>query len=97
MEGDGIMVDKEIQEFEERKVETLLSFGCPKEELWLTECTTTLDALRFYGAFIFELNPKNQPYCLYYHENGSLCSFASFETEKEFQQAAKYIANYLKG
>jgi len=85
-----------IHEFEERKVETLLKYGCPKEDLWLTECTTTKSAYHLYGNIVLELNPKDKPYCVYYHESGEIHAFAAFETEKEFQEACQYIANYLK-
>ena len=87
---------KTISEYESLKCKMLLKYGCKKKELWLTECTTTKSFAQYYGwDTLFDLDPDNNPYCVYYHESGDVNSFAAFKDDETFESACKYVASYL--
>lgn len=89
-----------VSDYEAIKCDTLLKYGCPNDELWLTECTSIKSAINFYGydtiADLCNWHPENYKGCVYYHESGDLHVFAPFKDMKEFENGCKYVAEYLK-
>ena len=87
-----------IGDYEAIKCDTLRKYGCPENELWLTECTSMLSFKRFYGYDTAEdlFNNKSYQGVVYYHEGGDLHAIAGFNDIAEFEEACKYIAKYLE-
>lgn len=85
--------------YESRKCETLLRCGFPQKELWLTELTSSLDAIGFYGidSEIAEIIDQcgDSPFVLYYHESGSVHCAYPFATPEEFELACQAMARYF--
>lgn len=83
---------------EDSITDTLLKYGCPKDELWLIEDSTIQMAANFYGwDTIFDLtNNKDYKRCIYYHESGAIGAFAGYNNREEFEIGCKFIADYLK-
>ena len=82
-----------IDDYEARKADTLRHYGCPEEELWLTECIT-VD--QFYGfhpdyedAFDGELG------VVYHHESDAVTIAVGFRDEAGFQWACMQVARSL--
>jgi hypothetical protein len=83
-----------VSEYEARKCEELTKRGFPKNELWLTELTSSRSFARFYGfATLFDLNPNGEPFVLYYHESGNIYGIGFFHDEEGFQKACDYLAS----
>jgi hypothetical protein len=93
------MLTKEmtINDYEAIKCETLLQYGCPKDELWLTECTSIKSFKQFYGNDTAEdlFGDKDYKGCVYYHESGDLHVTGGFSNMEEFESSCKYVAEYL--
>lgn len=87
-----------INDFETIKCETLLKHGFPKSFLWLTECITREDFIKFHGYDTErDLNRLNKKYVVYYHENGNVECTAFFDTLEEFQDGCKFLSWYMGG
>lgn len=69
----------DIQQFESRKVETLIKYGFPYNQLWLTEC---------------ELNDNNLG-VVYYHESSEILAIGWFHDDESFEQACRTVAGYF--
>ncbi len=89
-----------VDDYESRKVETLLEYGFPESELWLTEVQTVEDFNNYY-SLDEEVAEKvygigDCSFVLYLHESGSVLSHAGFSTISEFKEACQYLAKYFK-
>ncbi len=82
-----------IDAYEVRKADTLRRYGCPEEELWLTECLT-VD--QFYGFHPdFEEVFDSERGVVYHHESGEVTVAVGFRDEAGFQWACEQVARHL--
>lgn len=87
---------KSIGHYEQIKCATLRKYGCPEKYWWLAEVITTESFAAYYGPdTLADLDPDGHPFCVFYHENGDVCSFAGFSNDPEFEEACRYVAAYL--
>ena len=91
---------KEITHYEEGKTKTLSKYGCPEDQLWLTEVQAVEEFETFFHDQIsdpigfYDLHRFH--FVIYYHQAGEILQIAGFNTEKEFQKGCKAIADFLK-
>ncbi len=90
---------KRAEHWEQYKCIGLTRYGFPKDALWLTEITTTEDAITFYGkgSVMAEIihQEGDKPFVLYYHESGNLHAIKTFRDDgAEFEHACKVVAKY---
>jgi hypothetical protein len=89
-----------IPDYEARKVETLLKYGCPESLLWLTECHSVDSLSKWYGKeAVSDLGLKDDDFgVVYWHESGSIMQLAGFSNSDEsFEKACAYVGSQMKG
>jgi len=91
---------KTVTQYEKLKCKTLIKYGCPEDQLWLTEVQTVEEFRVFYKDQIPDpvgfYNLHRFHYVLYYHESGEVHSIAGFSTDEEFEGGCEAVADYLK-
>ena len=89
-----------IEYYEEQKCEILLHYGCPADQLWLTEVQTVDQFNEFYSTQDESADEmyglQDYDYVLYHHESGEVLTHAGFNSDDGFDLACRAVAEYLK-